>query len=405
MASPMALVNSLEYNKRMILKHRGQNLDVITLRYTGEDLRANQGLLAAFHAVYTHILPDVDKAECREDLLKPGTVHIGVFRSEGDVRADWRTRPIRILRHYRTDPSDEVEANSSFSGPTDDEEDTGDRMLLKALDFVRNQRSSRESGTIKKTLPELHRRVLDGRMSDEELDSSQRKVRPKDMILGAASILIRDSVEGIDEPCKMCQLVYIGVRTRFQLLKLGRQLLATSMYQEAVQTFDCNVYFTYAGSNAIRFFRYGGLDDDPLLAGRYAHIDNQWTDVLPMVRILKSPIDLTKALQRLPGVTNRSRVYAQWRDATFKRYAEEATFVSHLISELDFLQQRVTKLEQTDRNYNTVLTQERSRCIMYEQIIARLETQLLAAGITPDINRDEIMQTVIEKMTETKERM
>lgn len=427
--SASAIVNALEYNVPLQFSGNGKIVTGVVRRYSGEDLQKNADLHAAFVALYTHILPDVDRDECKRDLTEPNTVHIGVFRSDQEVRGDWQARPIRILKHYKkyhADPiSEDIEilpgtdsaaedaadvykpqsVNSSFSGPTDDDEPTGERLIGRVMEYIKAPRQRKEIGKfIKAKLPRLHAQIKAGELREADLDATKRKIRHKDRIIGAASILIRDNPEGITEPCRLCQLIYIGVRTRFQLLKLGRRLCATTIYKEAVETFNSDVYFTYAGSNAIRFFKRCGLDDDPMIAGRYAHLDNEWTDVLPMARLLKVPARMEQILSaRDSRGTNRAALYSVWRDTAFRRYAEESHFVSHCVAEMDRLQQRLASLEKAEKLYNTVLTQERSRCIMYEQIIAKLESQLLDAGIKPNINRDEILKKVIEQIGATND--
>lgn len=422
-----AIVNTLEYNTPLQFSNNGKLVTGIVRRYSGEDLQKNTDLHAAFVALYTHILPDVDRDECKRDLIEPNTIHIGVFRSDQEVRGDWQTRPMRILKHYKkyhADPiSEEIEiipgtdsaaedatdvynprsVNSSFSGPTDDDEPTGERLIGRIMEYIKAPRQRKDIGRfLKSKLPRLHAQIKAGELHEADLDAIKRKIRHKDRILGGASILIRDNPEGIMEPCRLCQLIYIGVRTRFQLLKLGRKLCATTIYKEAVETFNSDVYFTYAGSNAIRFFKRCGLDDDPMIAGRYAHLDNEWTDVLPMARLLKVPAHMEQILSSKDTKgTNRAALYSMWRDAAFRRYAEESHFVSHCVAEMDRMQQRLASLEKAEKLYNTVLTQERSRCIMYEQIIAKLESQLLDAGIKPSIDRDEILTKVIEQIGAT----
>ncbi|EES99963.1 Hypothetical protein GSB_10139 [Giardia duodenalis] len=422
--SAATLVNTLQYNVPLQFSNNGKVVTGIVRRYSGEDLQKNADLHAAFVSLYTHILPDVDRDECKRDLIEPNTVHIGVFRSDQEVRGDWQTRPIRILKHYKkyhADPiSEDIEllpgtdsavedttdiyksrsADSSFSGPTDDEEPTGERLMGRIMEYIKAPKQRKEVGKfIKAKLPRLHTQIKAGELRESDLDATKRKIRHKDRILGGASILIRDNPEGITEPCRLCQLIYIGVRTRFQLLKLGRRICATTIYKEAVEEFNSDVYFTYAGSNAIRFFKRCGLDDDPMIAGRYAHLDNEWTDVLPMARLLKVPAHMEQILaSRDSKGTNRAALYSMWRDAAFRRYAEESHFVSHCVAEMDRMQQRLASLEKAEKLYNTVLAQERSRCIMYEQIIAKLESQLLDAGIKPSIDRDEILKKVVEKI-------
>lgn len=118
----------------------------------------------------THILPDVDRDECKRDLLGPNTIHIGVFRSDQEVRGDWQTKPIRILKHYKryhadplgedieilpgTDSAVEEAADtykprsvdSSFSGPTDDDEPTGERLISRIMEYVKAPKQRKEVG-------------------------------------------------------------------------------------------------------------------------------------------------------------------------------------------------------------------------------------------------------------------
>lgn len=422
--SAATFVNTLQYNVPLQFSSNGKVVTGVVRRYSGEDLQKNADLHAAFVSLYTHILPDVDRDECKRDLLGPNTIHIGVFRSDQEVRGDWQTKPIRILKHYKryhADPlGEDIEilpgtdsavedaadtckprsVDSSFSGPTDDDEPTGERLISRIMEYVKAPKQRKEVGRfIKAKLPRLHAQLKTGELRESDLDATKRKIRHKDRILGGASILIRDNPEGITEPCRLCQLIYIGVRTRFQLLKLGRKLCATTIYTEAVEEFHSDVYFTYAGSNAIRFFKRCGLDDDPMIAGRYAHLDNEWTDVLPMARLLKIPAHMEQILSSKDNKgTSRAALYTMWRDAAFRRYAEESHFVSHCVAEMDRMQQRLASLEKAEKLYNAVLTQERSRCIMYEQIIAKLESQLLDAGIKPNIDRDEVLKKVIEQI-------
>lgn len=422
----------LPYDRVLSFSAGTKAVSATVRRLTGPELLRDHDLHAAMVELYCHILPDISRSDCVKELGADDAVHVVALRTDEDVRRDWEARPVRLLRHYAhtmhepvsselnrdrpagapagesggSDPElSDARSGSSFSGPTDDSEPAGRALLEKAQQFNRFPKKSRDAIRVfRRKYPRLYQAVQNGGVNDAELDPWTRCITPKDRILGAASAVIRRDPEGIQAPFTLCQLTYIGVRTRFQLLQLGRRLCSTMLLAEAIQTFDCDAFFTYAGSNAVRFFRCCGLDDDPLIAGRFAHIDNQWTDVLPMVRVLRTPRHLQALLEGV-GVLGaaaspaaRSAVYREWRDAAFRRYTEEASLASHLISELDGARRKLAGFARKEAVYESALAQERSRCIMYEQIISSLEEQLLTNGIKPTIDKDRILESVMAKV-------
>lgn len=431
--TPTQLVSVLPYGRVMDFSAGNKHVALALRRVTGADVSADVELREALVALYAHILPEVDRSECRRDLLDPAAVHLVLLRTDEDVRADWARSPWRMLRKYRhragnpppplrtvvetgeveietsgEDGGMEAPSVSSFSAPTDEEDQRGlqeaSRLLQRATEFAedcgRSERGRKESAKIvRKKLPGLSEACARRSLPEGEFDPQARRIRTKDRIVGAASLALRPGPREMRDPCTICQLTYIGVRTRFQLLKLGRRLLQTAICTEAIGRFNADVFFTFAGSNAVRFFRCCGLDDDPLVAGRFQFLDENWTDVVPMVRILKAPESLRVLLSAETGATRgKSAAYSAWRDAAYKRYTEEALFVSHLVRELDTLRARATQLEAAERAYNRALAQERSRSLMYEQIIQSLEEQMLAAGLRPEIDKDAILAKIMERV-------
>ena len=78
-------------------------------------------------------------------------------------------------------------------------------------------------------------------------------------------------------------------------MRVGRRLLQTAISEAK----ECEAFFTFAGSDAVRFFRNGGLSDDPLLCGRFLELDEDWTDATPMVAILSQEQRADKMLSAM----------------------------------------------------------------------------------------------------------
>lgn len=378
----------LPYDQDVAFEYGQKKLALRCQRCTSEQADFDERIAPALVALYRHVLPNVPPEEIEKDVRAPHQTHLLLLRKEADVRQDYFEKPARLLRRYRV-KSGQFEDYSDDSDPEEDQ--TTDR-LLKCEDYIKNRKKTANEKFVKQLYPGLAEKVRSERADLDLIDAARIEVRLRDMLVGA--VTLKHATLKDFPATNVCQLVYIGVRTRFQLMKAGRKLLQTAIQSEAG---DADVFFTFAGSDALRFFRNAGLTDDPLICGRFQDLNDDWTDAVPMAKILKYPA-------RASGSGEKTDPWKEYREQKYKTYAAEAFFVKQLVEQNAELRQRLEKMEQLQVNSEQQLALERSRCVMYEQLVQSLESQLLVNGIKPKVNQEEIIQRVVQSVNNTGEK-
>lgn len=144
---------------------------------------------------------------------------------------------------------------------------------------MNSKKKSNYDKVVRQRLPKLAM-LQSGSVDDKLLlDSKAVDIRLKDRLLGAVTLQER-SIPSSTGNDPILQVVYVGVRTRFQQAKIGRLLLNKVI---SAELHSSEILFTFASVDSVRFFRNCGFSDDPMLCGRYQQLDENWTDAVPMV--------------------------------------------------------------------------------------------------------------------------
>jgi len=348
------------------------------MRVTPQTNNFETDIVPALIALYRHILPNVPVEDLERDIMDPNSVHLVVCRKEQDVRQEYYEKPARLLRRYET----RTGMHEDYSEDSDPDEADGTETLLRVEDFVKNRRKTTHDKFVRQKYPGLIEHLKGDRNDLDTIDAARIPIRFRDLLIGAATFR-QTSLQDFPQT-SVCYLLYIGVRTRFQLVKVGRRLLQTIINVEAKA---CDVFFTFAGTDAVRFFRSGGLTDDPLICGRFQSLDADWTDAVPMARILRR--------ETRKSTEVGENLWTQYKQEAYRRYSQEAFFVKELIEENAELRKRLAMLERMQETNEQQIALEKSRCVMYEQMVQSLESQLLVNGIKPRVNQDEIVARVV----------
>ncbi|KAH0570637.1 hypothetical protein SS50377_26923 [Spironucleus salmonicida] len=369
----------LPYNTTLLYQYGGQPLPCIAQKISSGQISHNQDLIYALTSLYSHVLPNVPHEDIERDIMTENSFTIIISRTEEAVRQDFSKKPIRLLRRYQH------KQNLPFSdfSENSDLDDNGVDLLLKCEEFITNRKKSNFDKLVKSKFPGLSEKIRGNKDDINLVKPETFKLREKDKIIGAATFQFKDIVDQVQGKINISQLVYIGVRCRFQALKLGRRLIKSTMFESE----EKDAYFTFAGSDAVRFFRNCGLDDDPLIAGFFNQLDENWTDVIPMVKWLKC----------CEGIETKSanELFQTWRSQAYINYHRESNLVFQLIQEIQNLKQNSRSFDNEKERFEQEIALERSRCAMYEHLVSQLENQLLSAGIQPKIDQNEVVEKIM----------
>ncbi|CAL5985904.1 Conserved_hypothetical protein [Hexamita inflata] len=365
----------LQYDQDVQFDYGNKKISCKCVRVTTQTYGFASEYLESMVSLYHSTMPHIPTEDIRTSLQQDGVTHIVLLRLEADVRQEYFEKPVRLLRRY-TQSQKQFE---DFSDDSDPDEDIGTDLLLKCEDFIKNRKKTQYEKLIKQRFPGLIERCSNERPDLDLIDAARIQLRTRDLIIGSLSF----ATKTLDDfpPTKVTHLLHFGVRTRFQLMKAGRRLLQT-----AVSESKNDVFFVFSPSQTVRFFRNSGFTDDPLICGRFQLLSDS-VDCVPMAKILNR-------IDSQP-VQNNWEVY---RNEAYKRYSQEAFFVKKLIEENNELKMKNGKYEKIQNTFEQQLALERSRCVMYEQLVQSLENQLLANGIKPKVNQDEIIQKVVKSI-------
>eukprot|EP00703_Trepomonas_sp_PC1_P004729 JAP91877.1 hypothetical protein TPC1_16361 [Trepomonas sp. PC1] len=367
----------LEYDKDTEFQYGSKSINLRLVKLTSASAAQQPDYIDALVDLYHHILPNVSILDLRKDLSSPDLVHLLLMRLESDVRTEYQAKPTRMLRRFEY-PETQFE---DFSDDSDPEEDQGQEMVLKVEDFIRNRRRSQFEKQVRNKFPRLEQTLKLEKSDLQFINSELIPLRKRDLLVGALTL---KNVKLSDFPAtNVCQLLYIGVRTRFQQCKCGRNLLRTAIQYE---TKAADAFFTFAGSDAVRFFRRCGMTDDPLLCGRFQQLDEDWTDAVPMVKMIKNE-----------GFGVGKDLYGEFQNFMYRKYAAEAYMMKSLCEQNEELKGKIDEVQKEKDQFEQQLALEKARCIMYEQLVQTLEDQLISNGIQPKVNQDEIVSKVLKR--------
>jgi hypothetical protein len=228
---------------------------------TAEEEDAHQAIVSLF----CHVLPVMGKTFLREHFAEANLKCILALMSEDNVRAS--RQKAAAVQEEAEDASD----GSSTSSFSHGKEDCKDEEGTESDDAT----SSSSSSSSKQSA-----------LSQRELVNVDAPIRMKDRIIGAACFDNTNTYEG----AKILQVTLIGVRLKYQALKIGRRLLDTVLDWQVTGPYDLAI--TYADEGAISFFKHRGFTDDPFVTHAWSRALEPWESSTLMVRppLPKAPL-------------------------------------------------------------------------------------------------------------------
>jgi ribosomal protein S18 acetylase RimI-like enzyme len=249
----------------------------VELLHTSDHLETPDEDIDALAALFSHVLPAIPAEDIAADLRRPNSYSFVVFRSHQDVIDDWNRTPQRLcLRARRADVPVLPSSTAATQSRLPDSEADSD------VDVDSDSDSDLFSNATDSDLIALP----DPRAPTAALPAPTRR----DRIVGAVSVTLLPpnahqaafaDPEQPFAPERVLHLAYVGVRCRFQGLKLGRRLVATAI--DAHKHGDSDVLLTHAGTDAVPFFTHCGFSADPILTQPYTAMDQQWADAVLML--------------------------------------------------------------------------------------------------------------------------
>lgn len=273
---------------------------------------------------------------------------------------------------------EESESTSSFSGPSDDGEEEEDEEEEAGGTDESGEESSASAG---------------GELDDDPpagAPGSAVEVRAKDRVVGAASFEMVEEAQCPRDTKRVLQLTLIGVRTKFQSLGLGSQLLRRALSPRLAGRYDTTIAF--ADHDAVRFFRKYGFSDDPILTSRFRKVVDAWDQSVLMVRqvvtapprgvagggaddqLLHPPSSLAEP-SYLAGADLRASI-DEWRESKVEGYSRELSLMEAMHAELCMLRQRVVRQDDYARFLKAEVVQLHGHKARLTEQLAHLNAQL-----------------------------
>lgn len=246
------------------------------------------------------------------------------------------------------------EDTSSFSGPSDDDAPAGASDVEHAGSGAGMPGSNSDGSSA----------VDDESLADELGGCSPAgapavacAVRTKHRVVGAASFELVEEAQCPRDVHRVLQVTLLGVRTKFQALGLGAQLLRRVLSPRLSGAYDATI--TFADHDAVRFFRKFGFSDDAILTSRFRAVVDAWDQSTLMVRhnvcapprgvagggatdaLLYPPAAIAEP-RYLAGDDLRARIDG-WREARVLGYSQELSMLEMTHAELCMLRQRVVR--------------------------------------------------------------
>ena len=199
----------LPYNQDVAFEYGQKRISLRCQRCASEQADFEEKVAPALVALYRHVLPNGPPDEIEKDVRAPNQTHLLLLRKEADVRQDYFDKPARLLRRYR------VKAGQfeDYSDDSDPDEDQSTDQLLNCEDYIKNRKKNPNEKFVRQTYPGLFEKVRNERVDLDLIDAARIEVRLRDMLVGA--VTLKHTTLQDFPATNVCQLVYIGVRTRF----------------------------------------------------------------------------------------------------------------------------------------------------------------------------------------------
>ncbi|GKT36551.1 hypothetical protein ADUPG1_009496 [Aduncisulcus paluster] len=252
--------------------------------------------------LYTSLLPSVSVSDCTADITKEESFTFAVLATKDSLLEEKRRKA--YLQSQRPSKNyEEQKEESSYEEDTTESDDHGP-VMKRYVSSCESEEEEEEEEEESSSIELLQKQMLEESNiseTDEFLMKSFSKNHPgksleslvhEDMgiaefeepsfaerLVAAVTVLSHVGSE-VKPPTNIIQLLYIGVRSRYQSLKIGRKLV--KLVQRFAKNRKNDAFIVWAGLDAENFFRRCGFSRDPILTHRYIDIDDDWTDSVCM---------------------------------------------------------------------------------------------------------------------------
>ncbi|XP_052453610.1 uncharacterized protein si:dkeyp-50b9.1 [Carassius gibelio] len=322
----------------------------------------NEDVLRAVVALMDTSLPEIGPRDVHETVHYPGIHTIILSQDHADVLEDYSGRASQKGTNLSPVPCKaKVEADSThklltelYSDSEESTEETSEEMIATETsvswsweqfceglqEFVDGARDRKE----KRAVQQEDGKILPSAVGVESL------------IMAAACYELKILSTGD----MVLQLSLLAVRKRYRHLGIGSYIMELLKTQSIVGKYDTLV--AHADTDAIGFFKFHGLTDDPLLNDQFKELKDDWTNSILMSYLPPFTTDLE---MRNPVFSLSLREVEMNMDVARSQalfaYQQQVMCVTRLLEEVKILRKQLDlKREEVDR-LNSKLEQEKRK--------------------------------------------
>ncbi|XP_016115119.1 uncharacterized protein [Sinocyclocheilus grahami] len=322
----------------------------------------NEDVLRAVVALLDTSLPGIGPRDVHETVHYPGIHTIILSQDHADVLKDYRGRASQKETNLSPVPcKTRVEADSThkllaelYSDSEESAEETSEEIIATETSISWSWERFCEG------LQEF----VDGARDRKEKRAVQRedrKIPPS--AVGVESLIVAAAcyeLKILSTGDMVLQLSLLAVRKRYRHLGIGSHIMELLKTQSIVGKYDTLV--AHADTDAIGFFKFHGLTDDPLLNDQFKELKDDWTNSILMSYLPPFTTDLE---MRNPVFSLSLREVEMDMDVARSQalfaYQQQVMCVTRLLEEVKILRKQLDlQREEVDR-LNSKLEQEKRK--------------------------------------------
>ncbi|XP_059392729.1 uncharacterized protein si:dkeyp-50b9.1 isoform X2 [Carassius carassius] len=321
----------------------------------------NDDVLRAVVALLDTSLPEIGPRDVHETVHYPGIHTIILSQDHADVLEDYRGRASQKGTNLSPVPCKaKVEADSThklltelYSDSEESTEETSEEMIATETSISWSWEQFCEG--LQKFVDGARDRKEKRAVQQEDGKILPSAVGVESLIMAAACYELKILSTGD----MVLQLSLLAVRKRYRHLGIGSYIMELLKTQSIVGKYDTLV--AHADTDAIGFFKFHGLTDDPLLNDQFKELKDDWTNSILMSYLPPFTTDLE---MRNPVFSLSLREVELNMDVASQAlfaYQQQVMCVTRLLEEVKILRKQLDlKREEVDR-LNSKLEQEKRK--------------------------------------------
>uniref|UniRef100_A0A673FY14 Uncharacterized LOC107714023 n=1 Tax=Sinocyclocheilus rhinocerous TaxID=307959 RepID=A0A673FY14_9TELE len=322
----------------------------------------NEDVLRAVVALLDTSLPEIGPRDVHETVHYPGIHTIILSQDHADVLKDYRGRASQKETNLSPVPcKTRVEADSThkllaelYSDSEESAEETSEEIIATETSISWSWERFCEG------LQEFVDRARD-RKEKRAVQREDGKIPPS--AVGVESLIVAAAcyeLKILSTGDMVLQLSLLAVRKRYRHLGIGSYIMELLKTQSIVGKYDTLV--AHADTDAIGFFKFHGLTDDPLLNDQFKELKDDWTNSILMSYLPPFTTDLE---MRNPVFSLSLREVEMDMDVARSQalfaYQQQVMCVTKLLEEVKILRKQLDlQREEVDR-LNSKLEQEKRK--------------------------------------------